>query len=439
MFKFLNHTFNPQTLVAEFSYQGTDGIIFTEKIKFHAPTIPYYADTIRNRVHATPNHTPELLDRALFLAFILIGTSYYKSHPTTQVVLPQSIDDFQARFFSTVYQEGLSQFTFENQLTRADLAHFTATVDYRAPEPLSYNGTGTLALQSGGKDSLLTATLLREQNTDFTPWFVGYGNNNYPQVIDEVSNQSPQITNRLIDHANLQKSAGLNGHVPITYIVMSIALIQAIINGENTVLTSVAQEGNEPHGMVGDLPINHQWSKSWSAEQLFARYVATYISPDLHVGSPLRKYSELKVAELFVKKCWQNYSHQFSSCNRANYTQGNDSSILAWCGDCAKCANSYLLFCPFLPTETLTATFANQDLFTSSRLTEIFKGLLGIDGVMKPFECVGTIDELRYAYHHRDQSGTERYHDLPFVVPDSDFDPDALYPTQPYFQEFFHE
>ena len=86
MFKFLSHTFNPQTLVAEFSYQGTDGIIFTEKIKFHAPTIPYYADTIRNRVHATPNHTPELLDRALFLAFILIGTSYYKSHPTTQVV-----------------------------------------------------------------------------------------------------------------------------------------------------------------------------------------------------------------------------------------------------------------------------------------------------------------------------------------------------------------
>lgn len=426
MFKFLSYTFDPQSLVAEFSYQGINKIIFTEKITFAKPK-------------SVTNYSPELLDRILFLAFVLIGTSYYKSHPTTTVELPQPIDKFQARFFSTVYQEGLSQFAFENQLTRADLAHFIATPDYHAPEPLSYKGTGVLALQSGGKDSLLTAVLLRQQGISFTPWFVGYGNDNYPQVINEVSDQSPQIVERLIDHTNLQKSAGKNGHVPITYIVMSLALVQAILNGENVVVTSIAQEGDEPHGMINDLAINHQWSKSWSAEQLFAQYVATYISPDLHIGSPLRKYSELKVAELFAKKCWSNYGDKFSSCNRTNYVQGSNSSKLTWCGDCAKCANSYLLFCPFLPAEILTATFANQDLFSNSRLIETFKGLLGIDDVMKPFECIGTIDELRYAYHHRNQTGIVQYHDLPFTVPDSDFNPDALYPTQPYFQEFFHE
>jgi len=426
MFKFLNYAFNPQTLVAEFYYQGIDKIIFTEKVAFAKPK-------------STINYNPELLDRALFLAFVLIGTSYYKSHPTTGVELPQPIDEFQARFFNTVYQEGLSQFAFENQLTRADLAHFVATPNYHTTRPLAYKGTGMLALQSGGKDSLLTAALLREQGINFTPWFIGYGNNNHPQVIDKVSDQPPQIVKRLIDHTNLQKTAGRNGHVPITYIVMSLALIQAILNDKNTVITSIAQEGNEPHGMVGDLAINHQWSKSWPAEQLFAKYVATYISPDLHIGSPLRKYSELKIAELFVKKCWQNYGDKFSSCNRANYAQGGDSSKLVWCGNCAKCANSYLLFCPFLPAETFTATFASQDLFSNPQLIEIFKGLLGVDGVMKPFECVGTIDELRYAYHHRNQTGAGQYHDLPFTVPDSHFDPNALYPAQTYFQELFHE
>ena len=52
-------------------------------------------------------------------------------------------------------------------------------------------------------------------------------------------------------------------------------------------------------------------------------------------------------------------------------------------------------------------------------LTETFKGLLGIDGVMKPFECVGEVDELRLAYHM-----AQKIHDykLPFNVPSTDFD-----------------
>lgn len=431
MFEFLNYTFDTKNLTAEFSYRAPDQTIFTEKIIFAKPS---------SKIAFTGSaYDPALLDRTLFLAFILIGTSYYKAHPTASVKLSQPLDKFQAQFFNTIYQEGLSQFAFENQLTRANLAHFVATPDYHAPAPLAYDGAGVLALQSGGKDSLLTATLLREQGITFTPWFVGYGNQNHPGILDKISNQPLQVAERHIDHTNLQKTAGLNGHVPVTYIIMSLSLIQAILNGDNTIITSVAQEGNEPHGTIGDLPVNHQWSKSWPAEQLFAQYVTNYISPDLHIGSPLRKYSELKVAELFTAKCWQKYGDKFSSCNRANYAQGGNSQQLTWCGDCAKCANSYLLFCPFLPAETLSATFIDQDLFINPNLTDIFKGLLGVDDIMKPFECVGTIDELRYAYHHRDQSGTQKYHDLPFTVPTSTFDPNALYPTQPYFQEFLHE
>jgi len=55
-------------------------------------------------------------------------------------------------------------------------------------------------------------------------------------------------------------------------------------------------------------------------------------------------------------------------------------------------------------------------------LTETFKGLLGIDGVMKPFECVGEVDELRLAYHMAwENFGTESYQ-LSFDVPKGDFD-----------------
>ena len=56
-----------------------------------------------------------------------------------------------------------------------------------------------------------------------------------------------------------------------------------------------------------------------------------------------------------------------------------------------------------------------------------FKGLLGIDNVMKPFECVGEIDELRKAYHLAQNKGG--YAKLDFVVPESNFDYDLEFPS----------
>lgn len=173
--------------------------------------------------------------------------------------------------------------------------------------------------------------------------------------------------------------------------------------------------------------MTHQWSKTWGAEQLFAEYVQRYISPDIHVGSPLRQYSELKIAELFVERAWDRFGHRFSSCNVANYRQGADNTELAWCGECPKCANSYVLFAPFLPSGELQSIFGGKDLFASPSLVDVFKGLLGIDGVMKPFECVGEVDELRSAYHTAQARG---YTPLPFEVPVSHFDREYEYPAQ---------
>ena len=132
-----------------------------------------------------------------------------------------------------------------------------------------------------------------------------------------------------------------------------------------------------------------------------AEYVKRYISSDIKVGSPIRKYTELRIAELFVNKCWQKYGYKFSSCNSANYKQGAQNGRLSWCGECAKCANTYLLFCPFLAPQVLQSLFDDIDLFRKPTLEKTFKGLLGIENEMKPFECVGSVDELRFAYMHR--------------------------------------
>jgi hypothetical protein len=411
-FIFKNYNFNPTTRTASFHYGFDDGLEFEESVQFSR----------------AGQYDPELLDRALFLSFMLVGTSYYKAFPSREIVLETGVlDDWQAKFFSTVYQEGLSQFAFENNLSRESLAHFAATGDAKAP--VNTTATGVLSLQSGGKDSLLTATLLGENDVPFTSWYIG-SSSHYPMVLEMIGR--PLITaERFIDIEALKKAkeqGGLNGHVPITYIVTSFALIDAVLGGAKTVVLSVGHEGEEPHEWIGDLPINHQWSKTWPAEQAFAEYVRRYVSPDMQVGSPLRGFTELKIAELFATHAWERYGYEFSSCNVANYMQGNDNTELKWCGECPKCANSFLLFAPFLPPEELKSLFGGQDLFEKPLLQDTFKGLLGIDGVMKPFECVGETGELRLSYHMAEKRGG--YGKLSFDVPESDFDYEQEYDSQ---------
>ena len=402
VFKFLSYYFDKSTRTGTFVYQGIDNIIFTEKVIFAEHP------KAKDGKHFNALNDPkldEMLDHAMFLAFILLGTSYFKAHPTPFVHLPKKIDPFQANFFNKVFQEGLSQYAFENNLTRDNLAHFKPTTE-KNESAIPYRGKGILSLQSGGKDSLLTSALLVESDINFTPWYASSGaNGEHPAVIDQLfpqfTNRNASIAIRQIDHFHLQQSGGLNGHVPVTYINEALGLIQVILNNQNVVLTSIGQEGNEPHSYIGDLAVNHQWSKTWEAEQLMDEYVKRYISKDIHVGSPIRKYTELRIAELFIHKCWKRYGYQFSSCNQANYKQGANNGRLSWCGECAKCANTYLLFCPFLAPQALQSLFHDADLFQKPNLTNTFKGLLGVENHQKPFECVGSADELRFAYHHK--------------------------------------
>ncbi|MFZ2544775.1 MAG: hypothetical protein WAW80_02265 [Candidatus Saccharimonadales bacterium] len=415
-FIFEDYSYNPESRRAEFNY-SYDGLrTFQESYIFDVVNQEYDSDA---------------LERVMRLAFLLIGTSYHKTFVSRDVsIKPFTIDEWQAAFLNHVYQEGMSQFAYENDLTRNDLAHFSAAGESLMAQ--TYSGDGIISLQSGGKDSILTAKSLQEHGKEFISMYVS-STESHPAVIDALG--SPlALVHRTIDRGALMKAneeGGKSGHVPITFIITAVALIQAVLTNKNTILTSIGHEGEEAHHIIGDLEVTHQWSKTWSAEQLMAEYVDRYISQDIQVGSALRKYSELRIAELFADKAWNEFGHDFSSCNRINYQQGVDNTTLKWCGECPKCANSYLLFAPFINPNDLKSLFNGQDLFEKPLLEETFKGLLGIDGFSKPFECIGEIDELRLAYH-RKLSG---YGSVSFEVPESQFDYLYEYPLQAWATE----
>lgn len=413
LFVFESYAFILESLTAKFTYSFDHDVFFTEEVRFGSSVA----------------YDQRLLDKALFLSFIIAGVSYYKLFPGASIEWRSGeIDAWQSKFLNTVYQEGLGQFAFENGLTRADLAHFVQTID-ESPAATDYKGAGILLLQSGGKDSLFTAAMLKSQGRSFDAFYISSGST-HPHILEEID-ADLVVAHRKVDITAIKAAmanGGRNGHVPVTYIVLSFALIQAVLLHKSLVLASIGHEGEEAHTRVGDLAISHQWSKTWQAELLFSEYVNRYLSSDIKVGSPLRKYSELRVAELFVQTNWKQFGHTFSSCNRANYQQGQNNSELKWCGECPKCANAYLLFAPFLKSSELRSIFHGEDLFLKPSLQETFKGLLGIDGAMKPFECVGEVAELRLAYHMAQTRGG--YGKVSFDVPPSDYDYMQQFPYQ---------
>ncbi|MBL8159817.1 hypothetical protein JNJ66_05130 [Candidatus Saccharibacteria bacterium] len=419
-FVYESYDFNPAAATATFRYSFNGTFHFTEEVSFTA---------------IKSNYDAQVLDAALKLYFYLAGVSYFKLYPTPNVVFTTAPPDGNAAtLLNNVYTHGLSQFLYENDVPLSRLPVFAAQAPTTAPHP--YAGQGTVALQSGGKDSLLTATLLERQGIAYTPWYMTYGAT-HPGVLDTLHYVLRTVSRKLDLDAlrEAQSEGGLNGHVPITFMVMALAVIDAILHGENTILVSNGAEGAEPHGHIGDIPVNHQWSKTWEAELLFSSYITHAVSPDIRVGSPLRALSELRIVELFSQLAWPRFGHDFSSCNQANYRQGGDNRRLLWDGTCPKCANAFLLFAPFIEPSELAGVIGGN-LFANPALHDTFRGLLGIDGVMKPFECVGETEELRLAYHMARQRWGEAAYALPFEVPASNFDYRAKQPQQTWTRQY---
>ena len=66
-----------------------------------------------------------------------------------------------------------------------------------------------------------------------------------------------------------------------------------------------------------------------------------------------------------------------------------------WCSNCPKCLFVYIILSPFIKKEELINIFG-VDMFENKELLEIFKELLGVSET-KPFECIGTYEEVKLA------------------------------------------
>ena len=355
-----------------------------------------------------------LLKLLLDNLMLILGISYWKLYCPKKIEIADNwLTKEQAEFWNTVYTKGLGEFFYKNGVDFRGLVQFPYVSSHpggsEATDRISssFKGDSIASLQNdktfkdrsflmlgGGKDSIVAAELLKRDKKTFTAFVI----NDYSiqKELIKLLGVDSIIVQRKIDPKLLelgkQKDA-YNGHVPVSAIYAFIALFAAAIYDYRYIISS--NEASSNYGNVEYLgeTINHQWSKSLEFETLFSDYVKKYLTTNIYYFSILRPLYEIKIAQLFVK--YPKYFSAFSSCNR-NFRIKHER-IWKWCGQCAKCAFIFVTLAAFLPKEEVVKIFG-KNLFADASLINTYKELLGIRGI-KPFECVGTPDEVTLAFY----------------------------------------
>ncbi|MBQ9417545.1 MAG: hypothetical protein IJU19_03090 [Bacteroidales bacterium] len=384
-----------------FDYEGyhyafdTDGLHL--RFDFRMGDIEFHPTAcIESRPWLSRDLPPDELDRLVFDIGMVETISYWKSAcPPTLRVGCGTLDAEAIAFWKKLYRLGLGEFFFTNAIAAPTddfltiIAHggphCSATTPQASTQATSAADASTYLVPiGGGKDSVVSLELLRRAGSRVRPLIMNpRGATRDCARTAGFPMGEVLVIRRTIDPAllDLNRRGYLNGHTPFSAMLAFYTRLAARLSGISQVALSNESSANE--STVAGTAVNHQYSKSLDFEDDFRRYAS---SPAFRYFSLLRPLSELQIAMLFSRLT--PYHEVFRSCNAGSRTD-------SWCGHCAKCLFAYLILSPFLPPERLAALFG-KDMLADASLRPVMLQLAGL-APTKPFECVGTVAEVRQA------------------------------------------
>lgn len=375
--------------------KGRDAILFNYLLQQGNKKIDFTETLIFPRGFGGYEDLPPSVAAAIFNSLLLIlGISYWKTYCPQRIVLEsQELTQEQATFWDTLYIKGLGEFFYRNSIDYRGLVQFPYTQSAREEMPPQMaRKERSLLMFGGGKDSLVSAELLKKQKKPFTLFTL----NQYAiqENLAVLMRKKVLVVRRQIDPKLflLNRTGAYNGHVPATAIYSFAALLAALLYDYRTIVVSSEQSANVGNIEYLGNTVNHQWSKSQEFEVLFQNYVKRSISPSVMYYSPLRSFTELEIVKQFTR--YKKYLPVFSSCN-ANFSV-TKPAIQKWCGRCAKCAFLFVALAAYLPKSTVVGIF-KKNLFADASLISMYQELMGMRK-FKPFECVGTSKETKDAF-----------------------------------------
>lgn len=378
-----------------FTFERFDYALNNDKINIK------YTFNLSNKHVFTPeliihlNDTDPLIPEKFFLENLIfqIGmielVSYWKAAcPPLIIIKPYKLDEKQIAFWKKIYYHGLGEFFYINGISE-ELNEFVSIISasekQTKPFTLQPDHDKVIVPVGGGKDSVVTLELLKNKFSIF-PFIINPRRASTETVMKAGFKEEDIVKITRIIHPlllSLNQQGYLNGHTPFSALIGFTSLLAATLTNSKYIALSNESSANEPTVKHGP---NHQYSKSFAFESDFRAYVREYISPDIEYFSFLRPLSEFLIARIFAG--FPEYFPLFKSCNA-----GSKKDI--WCGQCPKCLFTAIILSPFIDRRTLVGIF-NSDVLDNRELLPEFNALAGITEV-KPFECVGTIDEVNRA------------------------------------------
>lgn len=304
------------------------------------------------------------------------------------------ISEEQITWWKQQYYLGLGEFFYTNGI-ETDMETFMKVEVLCEPGreneastlSAAFEKSGCLIPVGGGKDSIVTLELLKDQKSSNLCYMI-----NRKEASERCAQAAGYtedeviIVKRSLDAGllALNKKGYLNGHTPFSAIVAFSSVLTAYLFDKRYVVLSNESSANE--STVEGTMVNHQYSKSFQFERDFTEYEEKYINSGVFYFSLLRPFSELQIAKFFARH--EKYYPIFRSCNVG-------SKVDKWCGHCPKCLFVYIILSPFIRPDRLELIFGS-DMLNDESMLATFDKLIGI-APEKPFECVGTCDEANTA------------------------------------------
>lgn len=356
------------------------------------------------------NNNRDVIDHLIFHIGLVELISYWKCTCSPNVIIKAGyLNHEQIDWFKKMYFNGLGEFFYTNRIDidESDFMNIIVEHDQEVIEKVDYYGVGNLILVGGGKDSIVSLEILKNEPSNscfiLNPKEVTLSCCKLSSIEDsEIIKVDRVIDSNLLE---LNKKGFFNGHTPLSALLAFLAYLISYIENKKYIILSNENSANQ--STVIGTNINHQYSKTYEFEKDFFYYSKTYLPANIDYFSLLRPLNEYQIAYLFSK--YEQYHKVFKSCNL-----GSKSKEWKWCCDCPKCLFIYSILSPFLYEEKLVDIFS-EDLFDRQDLLPTFLELLGVAD-HKPFECVGTTSEVNYALIETIWQLKQKKKKLPFLL-----------------------
>ena len=407
-FALLRHQY-PVFTYEDFSWRIKEDILI---LNFHF--------NLGNRYDFFPAHTIDLknwsvnipaddiMNNLVFHIGMAELVSYWKAACSPTVFIkPYRLKPSQVRWWKKLYYQGLGEFFYLNKIDIGlddFLTFYFEKNTTPAPSEFRIDLKDALLIPiGGGKDSVVTLSLLGKDNEKATALVINQREATRQCIQRAGLDKNVFEVNRTIHPTliELNEKGFLNGHTPFSSLLAFTSALAAVITGRKHIALSNESSANE--ATIPGTSINHQYSKSFEFEQDFRSYLFDFISQDINYFSFLRPLNELQIGALFSRN--PEYFEVFKSCNAGSKTD-------TWCCNCSKCLFTFIMLSPFIEMSVMVKIFG-ENLFENEKLEKTLYQLAGLTPE-KPFECVGTINEVNSALAHLCQS--KRYDQLPGLL-----------------------